>query len=1111
MSDNTQLAQNHYGDGDNVAGHKNVHNVYSLSASNLEIHVGKILLDIYYDNIENACKTLENLDDISSKDQETKSLLDCLKMRISIANNEVSEDSRARITKILNSDINSSLAKDIAISTFIRLLVLLEKKDEAISSYQQLNGSDYKYSRHIYTLCLASKEELATIYAAGFSLMDEINLIVLLGALSNSEMHAEAVVVCEKLLEISPKYENQLFHIIALTAKINHEIQATPFMYLDRDKHEEILDLVEDFIAKTKDNFVFNKREAVIFQNLLALTNFTTWAMFPDHLKDIKQIKSVAPNNGVFFDQIEKSHITPTLLEKLEEKLRKDEVLLDDEIGALVYFISEKMITRSVARDWLNRNPVFGYSEEILSRFLFLLFQSLINLDENSSYKQITELEDNIKAFVTDYQTSIKEINPIALNALCDSLVSHTPPMYLSIYQLLEKALPEKKPLNSLYHHYLHSLLYLDQLESLDNELRDIESYGYDENINILLLKKQLFLLKNNIDNALKCMDMALQISPNSPNLWLQKLEIVYKNFGECVAANVVKNIPEEVFDKPRHNLYVLLQFIANNISIVFSETKLFKMFLQDPSDTIIQAIINIHFGAIINKNANTSNICNEIEGFHGGVVYRISGKTYEKVVVSNTSSRNPFFLKKDSPLAITLESMQVTETKYFNLNEVTLTERKPSRLSIFHFALSCMEDIQQTSHQPPSIQSFSISTENPAEDMIKVLSRMQRVQNDYNQILQSTAIPLYMKGYKLDSKNEAAAAAQLLYCRGANTSLLHGYGNANQSNILLLDVYSFMYICILGLSHKLIETGFELCYAIETQTSITNWLDEITDQDYMTIKADQGQLIVNTKETMEAAHKDLIESMRYLLANTKIIEPEIGDVPIESNKLKVFFGSSIYATFKICHSKKIPWLCLDQALSCLVIFDNTCQIVNPYQFFSELSKTASSKEKINTMALSAYYGIHTFFTFSDMIQLSRSINQEDFYLLCSLLSHYNLSFVNIEHFMYFLSYLIINASETDLMPEIKLARLRTIFSACCKISLKIIDMEKPIERISAFVLYLMQSGRITEDGKKTIIFNLLRSYAIENFMDIREIIEKALELKPNYSSIQIRPNKPAI
>ena len=63
MSDNTQLAQNHYGDGDNVAGHKNVHNVYSLSASNLEIHVGKILLDIYYDNIENACKTLENLDD----------------------------------------------------------------------------------------------------------------------------------------------------------------------------------------------------------------------------------------------------------------------------------------------------------------------------------------------------------------------------------------------------------------------------------------------------------------------------------------------------------------------------------------------------------------------------------------------------------------------------------------------------------------------------------------------------------------------------------------------------------------------------------------------------------------------------------------------------------------------------------------------------------------------------------------------------------------------------------------------------------------------------------------------------------------------------------------
>lgn len=1102
MSDSIQVNQNHVGNGDNIGGNKIV---YSLSAPALESHVEEVFLNIFHGKTEDAYKILENLDNISSKDQETTHLLDCLKLRISIVKNEVPDNSRAKMLKILNSNPNSTLTKDLAISTFIRLLVFLEKKEDALSSYQQLNGKLYKYSQDVYAANLATKDELKIIYETRLSLMDEVSLIVLANSLSTAEMHTEAVIVCKKLIELSPKYENQLIQMIASTIKLNHEVKKVPFIYLDRDKSEEILELVKNFSSKVEEKFILNQQEATVLHNLLVLTDFNVWSMLPEHLKNIQQINSVSPETGALLDQSSKDSLDS--VEVTEQNLLNNKILTNREISSLIHHLSEGRIKAKLAKDWLSQKPTFEDQDEFSRVFFILFFESLIGLDENSTPQEINSLEKSIEKFVNENQKSIQTINPILMNILCDFLANRKDPLYLSINRLLEKALPQKKILSPLYIHYLHSLFHLDQIESLDRELMDTTKY--DQSIPILLVKKEVYLLKNDVDSALRCIDSAIQISPNSPNLWLQKLEVTYKKLGESHAIALLKDIPEGLFKKPRHNLYVLLQFIANNLNLEFSEKKLFGLFLQHPSDEIIQVIIKIHLGSTINRRNSNYEIYDDIENFHGGVVYSLSGKNYTKILVSNTSSNHSFFLNIDSPIGLALKNMQINDVREYDFSEIKLIEKKSTQATIFELAFSSFEDIQQRSDQPLEIHSFSVSEENPVEDVKKIINRINK-NNNRNKIYQSPELPIYMKGSWLNQKNEAQSAAQLLYLRGANSALLHDFGVKKPNNNVLLDVYSFMYICITGLDQILIKNSFCLYFSVETQRALTAWLDEITHPDYMTLDLAEDQLIISNSQTVEIYHKELITSFKHLLKITKIIDPEICNVPAEDSQIKKIFGESVYSTFKICYSKKIPWLCLDHMLSRLFLDGEKCQLISPSYFFSELSKTLSAKDKNKLMALSAYYGLHTFFTYEDIFQLSKSNDQDDFHLLYSLLENYSLHFENFEHFMDICSEIIKNNFRADLaFQDLKISRIKTVFNLCCKISLKKIDLKEPIDRISAFFLKLAISGKFSKNEWDFIFHVLITTYATGHFMDIYKIYQKVLEIIETKPEIKILPNQP--
>ena len=263
------------------------------------------------------------------------------------------------------------------------------------------------------------------------------------------------------------------------------------------------------------------------------------------------------------------------------------------------------------------------------------------------------------------------------------------------------------------------------------------------------------------------------------------------------------------------------------------------------------------------------------------------------------------------------------------------------------------------------------------------------------NKINANPKIPLFMKGYYEQNQSPVQAALIQLNNKKSFKHPLPDFGEQN-SNIMILDVYSIVYLAMTGLINGLDNLSTKTILTIETKSYLEDWCSHINDKDYLTINVHpDGGLIRTTSAEIQERTSDIQKGIKQIITRSKVINPKIVDFPTELLMLYNILDLSVLSSIKLMIANDISYLCIDPHFSQLFNATNY-KVVNANLFISQLSHGLRLEQKQGGLYSHVTVGIPFPITYSDMLLLSQSKKDHAHYFLSELLKMYPDTFSDI-------------------------------------------------------------------------------------------------------------------
>lgn len=871
-----------------------------------------------------AALQLESLSTIGGLDNECRKLLEILNVKLLMQRDNSKTFKRDVFLELLRSSQVGSELKDIIESVYIHF-ICLSSPESAKERYLK-SSEKLIFCQAVYLELLAGSEELGEVKKIELLDSTEVELCSYVRFALRLNDFEFAKSTASILDELYGNLNSKVLLLLAKAYSLHQEIHQTHFWLLESSCYENLSVLIKQCVELYRD--IDDVRITHAASILLASTWMQSADLLNICLENIDEVVKVVPGIknkllSISSNNNQEQNAVCGTLNRSSNRLSKDE------FSSLLFSLINGSVTIHSIVSWAK----LGYVElsnkgEIVDDLLRIVFNSF--RAENLASVEGQELEEQIKDFISNHQENLESINAVFLHILCIRLIELRLPVYI-IY-LVKHLLPESPWASPLVEDYAHALLEADQYVELRLLLNSIEDITCSQRLLSIQLQKKL-----KFGGYLKALDLIRKAIfdydyKSDCYLWYQYLLIANLNdLSRVEKNNIISIIPKDILREHSEDGLRLVALISHTDAAKAAEFFL-GWFIDNP-EKVAKDYTDFWFSEVFRKNEEAY-LGIKDERCSSAFVYKKNGTEHIKLLI-NRDGVSPYFLYDGSDLAVALKKGKPGEGFELGFDVYEIIESLSPFVAALRLSIKLRSDMNVGKD---CFYQFNIK-DNDVESVFRVLDRVDSQRNLVDPVIDGRAVPLLLKLKKTHEHDLVRGSFVYLEDKDSNEVLeLFSKGQDAPSSVVI-DVLSFVYLCITGFSVGVIKKGITPCISQETYQAISLSLKQLTDPSYLSLAKSKHGYVKTTASDIQKMSS--VSNMTALLEVCEIVTPQPLDMPLELVRLKEFFEDSHYSSIKISLSKEIPFLCLDH-IFCSVYEIFEVPLVNVNSFVCYLRKELS-------------------------------------------------------------------------------------------------------------------------------------------------------------------------
>ncbi|WP_180191279.1 hypothetical protein [Acinetobacter sp. YH01006] len=1065
------ITQTHNGSGDNILGDK------IINQSMQAVDFVKVAYNLYYliniGSFDKAESKLESNIHIPSKSAGVVELLEVLTIYLNSKRSLRVEGDLNAIKRAIR--LGSPEFLDLYKSILVEM-TYLTSESEALEVYNNFSEDRSVYLENIKLRYFADEDELKEIFPKKIMVLDELGLLFLARGLARVEKRKEGLIVLEKI-----KDDDKNLKILKLAISYDDlsDKLDRPLDYLEENIVEEFFSIAFSFLELIKDESEISQNALRLLTNLVIKSNFSICNILDVAVKFIDAIRPISSEVADALENYSEKNveINQDILSKINDlkPLKLEEAILCLNTVALNK-INFKVLIR-----WISQCGEVEDENKFDKDLLILVLRSFVFKDK----KNVNEFEEEFSKFLDYKERKFRSIHPFYIITLCENLFVFKKQQFLNTNRLLEKVVSKKPSQSRVYLYYLYSLMNLEKYDTLKSHIENIDSDSI--NPDFLILRARYYGVIGDYENSKNDYIRIVDYYKDNLNIWLDYLLLSLKHESVDQTREILDDIPEKILTPRAKNIFRFIYLVYTEIDSVYAEKLITKLFLMEPN-FVAPYLCNMHFSLITNKKELVIDLV--YENIYAGVIYEDEGERKQKLIVSDEFFDCLHFVNANCNLGISLLEMDIDEERIVNYQKIKLIEKQPIYVTIFQIALQITNDNRHNSSDF-TFYPFKVRDNFVVEDMKEILKRFS-VDDTTEELISDPDLSMYIKGSLFKNNDEFETVLKILQNKKANFCLSNPIGNTVACDALVLDAYSFTYLCFNDNHKALIAAGVKVFLTNETFDVISAWINKVTDEEFLSIALSEESLIKTDANTISTSYSAFIYQLNDLLSHSIVISPNIIDLPDFANEIRDILSPSVLSTLRLSIANDIPWLCLDSALRTIFVKQDDVKVVKLHDFLSFIGNYTDFESRKISMIQWSNFGLFTVYGYQDLIQLAKSTDSNDWILLTKLLNETPLGFNNYEQALVVLS-AILKLTLCKYLKKnnlIEIKSLENLIFACINKCMQSISGKFREDRLATVIVEVIDSIRFSEYLFK-IFCNFLGQYAVGNFLNIAYINER--------------------
>ncbi len=1079
--------QIHTGSGDNVGNNKIVNIISNIEPKYIKGFIADLMQDISHRKISDAEKKLESIANIDGVDINVKSLLNALKTKVALIQEEKGlQNQKQELQNLVRNKELDYDTLDVAFSILLHFesrIHLDTARDRYFSA--EVSGP---YTNEVFFEFLSTADEIveACNSQCKFNFLEQEILGLIRGSLRNNNINI-AYDLSQYLNENYPSINSTFFllHCETLTFLNNIKNRHILSFSIYEKKHVDYL------INTLLDNFSSDiSRFTLPLINQLYITNFTNIKLIELAKKNTINIKKISRECAEIITKITSKTVATNSHLKLPEEIKDLETF-----SILNELLTNGSFNKKSLADWRHNGGKISTDDSYINSLLEL--QVSVWLCTSQDKKSIIDLTQQAEEFLSLDMNRYKGLNPSNLMFLCERFMSLNLPLIAVKY--IEPILPDEPWLSPLLENLLQALYLSEQNDLFFKKLALFSDDVKSESV--WLLEAQAYERIQQDEEAITAVQKALKINNKNAYSWDLLLYLYQKNKGSKVdLTKLVVGIPCEVFYSYHETKIPLLNSIAKYVDPNIAEAILVDWFVVNPNQ-LAKYLIDIHHNSLMNRTDKQDFIylpkcCIK------GIEYTDGFKKYNRILVRDVETEHPLCLNVNSPLGRILEKLTVGETvEDPYLGEISLTSETPAFIAAYQAAIK-IRDQNNDGSDPFKLFELPSNEEEFLPYFERILRRYSNNKATQNPSLQNPHIPLCMRG-NFTHRGDYFRAAYYHLTSSDTTQYvkLHDEG-INSPDKVIIDLYTSIYLSLLGFVSLIAKKGITLILTNYTKDILEYWIRDITREDYISLDVTEFGMQRITAADIKKNSYDFIQQLKLLINISQEERIRIVDTPENLVKIKDIIDPSTFSTIQLSHANDIPWLSIDHLL-CILAQKSGFPVANLNDFLKGLINSSEFKERKESIVVSLICGLPVPIFYNDIIILSGSNEKKDIFLTAKFIEKYKCPGRETAENINFLSQITRNVIVKAYLDSDILKGSRAynpvydgyeeyVFNTCCKTAMLCVEGKTAEEKVALLISETLKPFYKFRPLQK-LVFDLATLFSVGHFLNI-EVINIELE-----------------
>jgi len=1047
------INQDHSGSGDNV-NQKVVYQLDDLTPEKLTLVVENICYQIRVREFDRSSQQIKALTKLTNKNDKTDLLVEALVSYNELIQRNETCDTYQSFEIAYQANI-SPICNDLCLSAIMRLDVRNDQSAVALHRYEEPSNKKELCNEVFYELLAAGDELKLTFEKNNFTLTEPELCGLLRGALRLS-LGELACQISNILLKKYSSHNSSVLDCFAKASMVEQLRGTAHYWSLPYKIKADIDNLTTELITLIEGSKGQDLRLFHIAAPTLVYTLGDSKKLSQVCYKYIDELEKLYPDVAEKIRGIEEGtgdflykKISAAKEDRFAEKKMVQEVLADGELNAEQVAVLGELTSKKPIKKWMESGGEVSGSDELEIDFLKLELQA-IACDENPI--EMEQLRKSLIEFNGKYSEGFVSINPPRLMNLSD--IFYDLEMYHCCELILKPIAGQKGTwLSPLVRGYILALLEGHQHMALQSYLESFPEECMGSFYWQIITK--VYANLGEYSQAVEAIEKAISYDQNSILKWYNYIFLLIKmNADESAISSVLNRIPIALFDRVSEYQYGIVCELANHKLWEKAENILLGWFLHDPDSCCIW-ITNFVLGACNGKNIPQSE--NEL-GVKGGVVYEVDGKLNHKLIVEDAPKTHSCIIDSDSQLGNILFDSPVGSEIQMGMQEIKVIEKLPPLISAFRLSLRIREDVNDGSD---CFHSFTLP-DDPKEMVTSLEKKLSSGASGKDKIASEVNLPLYFKGYRLNSLDPVEIALQLLTTSHATKQPLPSSGE-NYEEKVIIDAYSAIYLSLTGLYKSIEEQGVNIVLTDSTRNALESWIDKCNSEGYMTLGAHpEGGIWRTTAEEMNEQTKDIQQGIQYLLSVGKDEKLNLVDLPPILLKIQAMVDDSVFSSLKLSIANDISWLCIDAHFAS-ILHGLITKPLSSSSLVMKLDENREIKDKILPFIYHINCGLPYHITYQDLLLLSQSDEEYAHWVLAEILLMYPSMFSKLDQAIPMLNQYLLHAlrkacADGELLKGFRISNLRNngdaerVFNASCRIVIQCEDKLEAEQKLAKFL-----------------------------------------------------------